>query len=299
MASAFDIGDTVKLTFYVRVDGVLTDATLVTLVVTKPDGTAVSPAPTVAHPSLGTYTAVVAPDQAGQWLWKYTATGPAGVAMTVEDGFFNVEVAASSTYYATVGELRDRMRDPNDKLDAGLLEASVRVASRAIDEWCRRRFWRNTSVSARVYSIFDPWEPTFTYVDDIATQTGLIVKTDAAGAGTYSTTWASSDYALLPWNADRDGGAYSWNELIALNGKEFPVPLTTNPRPSIQVTATWGWSQIPEQVREACLLKATNYYKRKDAPWGIAGSNEWGLVRITRQDVDVIELLNNFRKRSR
>ncbi len=295
MASAFDIGDTVKLTFYVRVDGVLTDATLVTLVVTKPDGTAVSPAPTVAHPSLGTYTAVVAPDQAGQWLWKYTATGPAGVAMTVEDGFFNVEVAASSTYYATVGELRDRMRDPNDKLDAGLLEASIRVASRAIDEWCRRRFWRDTAVSARTYGLLDFGDANYVWIDDVATLTGVVVKTDDAGTGSYSTTWATTDYALSSPNKYRES-ARSWNVLHALHNKSFPFFPGQEP---IQVTATWGWSQIPEQVREACLLKATNYYKRKDAPWGIAGSNEWGLVRITRQDVDVIELLNNFRKRSR
>lgn len=292
----YDIGDTVQLDFTVKVAGVLTDATLVAVVVTKPDGTAVSPALTVNHPGTGTYNAVAAPDQAGQWLYKFTATGAGGVPMTVDDGFFNVEVTAAATYYATVGELRDRMRDPNDKLDAGLLEASVRVGSRAIDKYTRRRYWKNTSVSNRLFNVFDPWDPTFVYIDDVATLTGVVVKTDD-GTGAYATTMASTDYMLLPLNADKDGGAYSWNELIALNGKTFPV--SPSGRPSIQVTATWGFSAVPDQVRESCLLKASRYYKRKDSPWGIEGTNEWGLVRITKQDFDVIELLNDFRKRSR
>lgn len=55
-------------------DDQLADAT-VTLAVTKPDGTAVAPAPTVANPSVGVYTADVTTDQAGTWLLTWTSSG--------------------------------------------------------------------------------------------------------------------------------------------------------------------------------------------------------------------------------
>ncbi len=299
MPRTYDIGDTVNPILSVTVAGVLTDATAVTAVVTKPDGSALSPAPTVNHPSVGKYNIVIAPDAAGQWIWKLTATGVGGVPLTVEYGYFYVGINPALTYYATEGELRDRMRDASDKLDGGLLGDSLHAASRAIDEYTKRRFWRDIAVTVtnRIFSVLDPWEPNFAYIDDVATKTGLVVKTDAAGAGTYGTTWASTDYALLPWNADADGGAYYWNELRALNGKLFPID--SSGRPTIQVTATWGWSQVLEQVREACLLKAQRYYRRKDTPDGIAGSSEWGAVRITKQDPDITELLDKLVKRSR
>ena len=291
---SFDVGDTVKLTFSVSVDGVLTDATLVVLDVTKPDGTALSPAATVDHPGTGTYTAVIAPDMAGQWVWKYTATGPGGVAMTVEDGFFDVELALSATYYTTVDELREELGGSTN-LNINLLEFAVTTASRAIDEWCDRRFWRDTAVSARVFHVTDPWEPNYALIDDIATKTGLIVKTDDAGDGSYGTTWSASDFLLFPLNADSKGPAYAWNEIHALKGKRFQYSNWSG-IPPLQITATWGWSQVPMPVRKASLLKAVNIFKRKDAPWGIAGSNEYGLIRITRKDNDIIELLDGFKK---
>lgn len=53
--------------------GTLTDAT-VTVAVTRPDGTALTPAPTVSHPGTGRYAATW-PSEAGLWRWTFTATG--------------------------------------------------------------------------------------------------------------------------------------------------------------------------------------------------------------------------------
>lgn len=64
--------------------------------------------------------------------------------------------------------------------------------------------------------------------------------------------------------------------------------------PTVQVTARFGWSAVPYQVNEATILKAASLFKRKDAPFGVAGFNEFGAVRITRKDPDVLELLSDF-----
>ncbi len=304
MPGGVDIGDKVTLTFEVRVAGVLTNATTKTIVVTKPDGTTLSPAPTITSPSTGLYSADVYPDAAGEWLYRWAAFDAGGLAMAARDDFFMVEVALTSTYYISVDELREELADSTSKLNNNLLEKAVRVGSRAVDKYTKRRFWRNATASAQSFYVLDFWEPRLVYVPDIATQTGLIVKTDDSGTGSYGTTWSSSNYALGPLNADRDGGAYSWTEVQAIN-RDFPAVAdpgiwgrSGKPAP-VQVTAVWGWSQVPEQVREATLLKAVRYYRRKDSPDGVIGSNEWGLVRITRQDPDIIELLDKLVKRAR
>lgn len=190
--------------------------------------------------------------------------------------------------YCGVEDVRDQLGDSTSTLDTGLIEKAVAATSRAIDRWCGRRFWQDPAVVPRV---FDVWDSRLVDVDDISTAAGLVVKVDS-GDGTYATTWTTSDYQLRPLNADADGGAYSWRQIAAVGGKCFPPG--SRGFPPVQVTARWGWSEIPDQVVEAAILKSVSLFKRKDAPFGVAGFGDFGAVRITRKDPDVIDLLNPF-----
>lgn len=274
--AGYDLGDQPRLTFTTQVGGTPTDAT-VTLTVTRPDGSSPLPAPAVQHLATGSYAAVVRADQAGVWTWTWTATG------TVTDsdtGTFTV----NPTLYATVAELRAELADATASLDATQLQAALRAASRATDQWCGRRFWQDPAPLPRRYR---PCDPLILRVADIATQTGLVVAGDSAGDGSYADHWAAADWELEPLNADAGGGAYCWTRIVAVGSRGFFAAV----RPSVQVTARWGWSQVPDPVREATLLKAVGLYKRRDAPFGVAGFGEFGAVRITRQDPDVAALL--------
>lgn len=73
---AYDIGDRPVLRYTVRdpVTGALTDAT-VTVTVTKPDGTAVSPVPTVVRTDTGQYYAAPTVDVPGDWDWLFQSSG--------------------------------------------------------------------------------------------------------------------------------------------------------------------------------------------------------------------------------
>jgi hypothetical protein len=42
------------------------------------------------------------------------------------------------------------------------------------------------------------------------------------------------------------------------------------------------------------MLKAASLFKRKDAPFAVAGFSEFGAVRIGRNDPDVLELLGGY-----
>jgi hypothetical protein len=286
MPSSYDVGDSVKLTFAVTVSGTPTNAT-VALVVTKPDGTPATPS--ITNPSVGNYEAVIAPDAPGLWVWRWTATG---AAVTSEDGAFTVDQAVGATLYVSSAELLEQFGATAADVDVARIEAECKAASRAVDRWCRRRFWQNTAPVARR---FTPDTSFCCFVRDIASTTGLVVATDDTGTGTFSTVWLASSFQLEPLDADADGGAYCWTRLRSVDGQAFPwLPYG---RPGVRVTARWGWSQVPDPVRDATRLLATRLYLRKDVPFGNEGGfSEMGPVRIVASDPDMTRLLKPFRK---
>src|SRR5215468_5985878 len=101
----------------------------------------------------------------------------------------------AASYY-TVVQLKEWLAITDTRDDA-LLTRIISSVSRWIDGYCGRQFWLDTP-TARTY------QPTDWYqlcIDDVGDQTGLQVKTDASGDGVFETTWAASDYQLLPVNA--------------------------------------------------------------------------------------------------
>lgn len=192
--------------------------------------------------------------------------------------------------YATVAELREHFGDAGSALTTALLERAINATSRAIDRFTGRRLWMDGTAQAKVYR---PRDSDVAWVDDIATTTGLVIKTDTAGDGTFATTWASTDYQLEPLNAETESVAYAWWRISAIDRYTFPVHAL---RTTLQVTAKFGWSAVPDEVNEACLLRAASIFKRKEAVFGVAGFGQFGDVRITRKDPDVMDLLHPYIK---
>jgi hypothetical protein len=193
--------------------------------------------------------------------------------------------------YCTVDDVRGQLSDADIKVDVTLLERAINSTSRAVDKWCGRRFWQDASVQVRTYR---PEESCSVRVDDISTATGLLVKTDSGADGTYETSWTvDTDFQLEPLNASADGGAYAWRELVAIGSKRFPLRVR---RPALQVTAKFGWSAVPDEVTQATVLRAVALFGRRNSPNGVAGFGDFGVVRIGRQDPDVIALLGPFQR---
>lgn len=192
--------------------------------------------------------------------------------------------------YCSVAQLRQHFGDEGSNLTEALLERAINATSRAIDAYCGRRFWQDAAAQPKVYRCDDGYEAE---VDDIATTTGLTVATDTTGDGTYATTWSASDYQLEPLNADTDSAAHAWWRIVAVGTQLFPVHAR---RTTLRVTAKYGWSEIPPAVEEACILRAAALFKRKESITGVAGFGEFGVVRIGRNDPDVVNLLGDFIK---
>lgn len=84
--SSFDLGDVVVLNFTVSVGTVLTDPTAITLTITLPDNTTVSPTP--IRDSVGTFHYNYTPAAAGVFFYRWVTTG---VGQSSEDGSFTVK----------------------------------------------------------------------------------------------------------------------------------------------------------------------------------------------------------------
>ena len=193
--------------------------------------------------------------------------------------------------YVTLAELR-AWTGVDDSLDDDLLASALTAAELAVEAWCGRKFTQDAGVTAaRMRPEAYDWlylpafRPGGTCTADISTLTGLIVKTDDNDDGTYEITWTiTTDFEVEPF----DGPPF--NRIIAVGNRWFPMGLR---RPAVQVTARWGWASVPEPVHTATLILAGEYAKLKDAPFGVAGFGEFGVVRI-RQNPKVAELLARY-----
>ena len=190
--------------------------------------------------------------------------------------------------YCTLQEVKNALAidDPQDDL---AIEAAIMATSRMIDDYTGRFFYQDgtqQSPVVRYYTAKDWWTCNIddaTYISEIATDDNFDQL--------YTNVWASDDYMVEPVNNPRRG--WPWTRLIAIGSYIFPYNLPQ----SVKVTAAWGWSAIPEEVKMACRLQAARFFVRRQSPFGIAGSPEIGTVRLSsRLDPDVELLLKPFRK---
>lgn len=189
--------------------------------------------------------------------------------------------------YVTATQLKVPLKIVNANDDAWLAIVAT-GASRAVDRYCGRRFYVDSTTSERYYHAVGA---NLVVVDDFSTTTGLVVKTDDNDDGTAETTWAATDYEVSPRNGLRNGLPWAYTGLVAVEGRYFP----TGSRAMVAVTAKWGWPAVPDEVTQACYILGAELFKRKDAPFGVADFGEFGAVRI-REDARLRALLQPFRR---
>jgi hypothetical protein len=191
--------------------------------------------------------------------------------------------------YATVGEAQAWLSAPAG--DTQVLERAIETASRAIDDLCGRRFYRDTGTSARVYGAGHiSFDRRTLWVDDIATTSGLAVATDEDDDGTFETSWPTAAWETRPVNGVV-GGRSGWpvTALVAVD-RSWPSVRYRSP---VRVTAQWGWPEVPTEVRQACLIAVTDLFKLREAPFGVAGFGDYGVLRV-RENPEVRRLLRPF-----
>lgn len=178
--------------------------------------------------------------------------------------------------YATLAEIKDYLSITATSFDDELADA-LASASEEIERSTNRQFNKTTTATARV---FVPDQYGCVRADDFHTSTGFVLKTDESGDGTFETTWTSADYELFPLNGVVNGQTgWPFNKIYATDNRWFPINVTGR-RGTVEVTAQWGWASVPAPVKQACLILAAETFQLKDAPLGVAGMGEFGVVRV-------------------
>lgn len=190
----------------------------------------------------------------------------------------------TTNLYSTVATLKTRL-DIADTTDDTMLTAILTGVCRAIDTHCGQWFYKDSADSTRYYTA--EWDDCL-FVDPLVSVTTLTADDDEDR--TYSTTWAATDYDLMPLNAATSNEPYTWIELAP--GGDYDFPLV---RRGVKIVGIFGWPAVPAAISEAALLWSERLYKRKDAPFGVLAFPEAGEMRLLeKMDPDVKTLLLPF-----
>ncbi|MCZ4099846.1 phage gp6-like head-tail connector protein [Streptomyces sp. H39-C1] len=188
--------------------------------------------------------------------------------------------------YGSVDALKKRLNiELSDTTRDDLLLSALGAASRGVERATGRRFWLDPAPVARVYNprrrLVREVDGELLLTDDIGDTTGMVVET---GSGTSYTP--VTDYETWPENALADGKPVTG--LLRIFG------IWAVPGMRIRITTRFGWPADPDPVTEASLIQAARLYRRKDSPEGVAASSEWGVVRVSRRDPDVWNLIEPY-----
>jgi len=275
---------TLNVTF--KVSGVPTDPTAVTCLVTDPAGGQVTHSFGGAAPadivkvSAGVYKLDVAcsPSLTGiEGLWSYAWIGT-GAAADVQPGTWRVLALDQARWYVGPEELKDRLGQ-NDTTTDSVIESVCLATSRWIDRYCGRHFFRVTDVRT-----FQPDSLWLLTTDDIVSVTSL--KVDNDGDGVFEQTWTQGvNYQLRiadnQFNQLATGEAKPYTQVQVIGGSNFfPFIWPYVHLDRVQISGVFGWPQVPPVVSQAALLIAADWFKMKDAPWGVAGIADIGVIRV-------------------
>lgn len=190
--------------------------------------------------------------------------------------------------YATLAEVKAALR-LTDNVDDTLLERAIESASRRIDGYCGRWFYKTSATAVNIYPIN---EYLVAFPDDVS-NTSITIKIDTNADGTYATTLTQGvDYILEPTDAALRGYPYTHARMVG--GQTFPLEVTPS-FPTVQVTAQWGWNAVPSDVSQACVLLSMRQFARLNAALGVVGFADMAIT-VRAVDPDVRDLLNQYVK---
>jgi hypothetical protein len=276
------------LTNTFSVGGTPTDPATISLTVTDPlqvSTTYTYAATQISRTGAGVYTKDIPCPTAGTWTYEWSGTV---AASDVIAGTWEVLETDLGKLYCTVDMLKSSFKD-NRTVDDLEYHAACFAASRAMEQYCQRTFYRSTetrTLNPREYYCLDL--PAFY---DLVTVTTL--KTDPSGDGTFPIAWAAGDYQLLCGddtpNINAGPESKPYVKIRAVGTLLFPIiPKMIGRRDMVQITGVWGWPSVPWAIKKATEIVAAETFKLKDSP---------GMVASGFDDFDVSMLDASARRR--
>ena len=176
-----------------------------------------------------------------------------------------------------------------DSMDNAAIEVAIATASRMIDDYTGRFFYKDGTVGTPATRYYTPTDYWILPTDDFVSISEI--ATDDNFNRTYDTIWTASDSMFEPVNNPSRG--WPMSRILAVGSYVFPWNLPQ----SVRVKGIFGWSAVPAEVNSAAQIQASRLFLRRQSPFGIAGSTDIGTVRLAAKlDADVEALLRPLRR---
>lgn len=262
-------------------------------------------------------------------LWTFVWIGNGANVQQVTPGTFrivplNAVGMGMASWYCGKEELKSRLSiSPSDTASDYEIALAIQCTTNWVNTYCGEHF--NQITETRTFRPETIWTtPIDALVSTPAIVSSVDTKVDFSGSGVYSTDWGAPTFAgsgtgngiyTLKLGTDQRSDNYNINaagvprpyrQLQVLTGQQgtpgpgewlpFTWPFTFLNR--VQITGTWGWNFVPPNVAQASLIMAVDLFKSKDAPWGVAGMGDLGIVKV-QQSPMVCQLLTPYRNTRR
>lgn len=265
-----------------KVSGTPADPTTAALTVTDPAGvTTTYTWPTGANlltrTGAGAFTQDVPCASAVEGIWAGVWTGT-GAASDVAPFTWTTYSPALNRNYCSAEELKSRLQITSTADDSEITLA-VAAASRAIDRYCGRYFYR-----APVTLTFVPYSMYETRTTDLVSVTTL--ATDPAGTtpqgDPFPVIWPPGSFQLLPYNPGDPGEPWPYTKIRAVGGLTFPwvVPQVLMRQDRVQVIGEGGWPMVPQVIHATSLQVGAEIFRSKDMAAGGGAPGEFASAVI-------------------
>ena len=190
--------------------------------------------------------------------------------------------------YCTLNDVKSAL-NIEDSMDNAAIEIAIATASRMIDDYAGRFFYKDGTVGTPATRYYTPQDFYTVTVDDFVSLSEI--ATDDNFDQLYNTVWTATDAMFEPVNNPSRG--WPRNRVLAVGAYVFPANLPQ----SVRLKGIFGWSAVPAEVNSATQIQASRLFLRRQSPFGIAGSTDIGTVRLAAKlDADVEALLRPLRK---
>jgi hypothetical protein len=193
--------------------------------------------------------------------------------------------------YTTLNDVKTALRIPlADTVDDLMLTSAINAASRQIDGECDRVFYSQTT--SRVYV---PESSILCEIDDAT----AITKVETSSGDGFTVEIPATDYQLEPLNNRSGGQTVPATRIRATGAFLFPVfsQRSVNlDEATVRVTGTFGFTPVPDAIKQAALLLSIRIFKRLDSPLAVAGFGDLGAIRVSRTDPDVMAMIRPFQR---
>ena len=184
--------------------------------------------------------------------------------------------------YTSYEGFAEYARDTTSAADVATANAALLAAEALVDEFCQRSFTVATTSSARVYT-------PETNESEVLRIHGCTAITSVVESGT---TLTAAQYQAEPLNnLTISGMTVPYTHLRRYAGFWY----YDLGRPTVTVTATWGWAAVPAAVVEATYIIGKDILQQRNNNSGIASFGDYGAVGV-RMNPFALNLLRPLRR---